>query len=159
MKYRRLTTEELKDLEKPFTKYLATNGIPADDWVKIKANDTAKQEELIEYFSDLIFEQSLEKIEYLEFRSAREIQVFNCQTDKIVLMALQMEGNSPIDFRKENPSKENLDKIHEAGASLNVYSAEKKYAKERKQELFEMMEKGCLISNKSMFDALQQLNG
>jgi hypothetical protein len=58
MKYKRLTTEELKHLEKEFVNFLASAQITGSDWEKMKANEIEKAEELLDVFSDLVFEIS-----------------------------------------------------------------------------------------------------
>ena len=45
-KYRRLTIEELQNLEKEFISFLVVNGIPSEDWEQIK-KDEAKSQGLI----------------------------------------------------------------------------------------------------------------
>ena len=46
-KYRRLTLEELEELQKEFVDFLVINGITAEDWVKLKDNEVDKSELII----------------------------------------------------------------------------------------------------------------
>jgi hypothetical protein len=43
-KYRLLTLEELKSMEKEFVDFLVLNGIPGEDWVKLKDTDPDRAE-------------------------------------------------------------------------------------------------------------------
>ncbi len=52
----------LEDLKDIFVNFLAANSITFEDWKKIKKNDKERVEELIENFSDVVFEKSLSNI-------------------------------------------------------------------------------------------------
>ena len=79
MKYRRLTNDELTELEKEFVRFLASNHITALDWEKLKGHDPKRVESLIEVFSDIVFEKILQGIEYLEFKTPTDIKTFHCE--------------------------------------------------------------------------------
>ncbi len=159
MTYRRLTNDELSELETAFTRFLAVNGIPADDWVKIKAEDHKRTESLIESFSDVVFHETLSKLEYLDFKTKKEIRTFHCPKEKIILRGIMVEGATALDFTQDEDSKVMLSKMQASGAKLSMYVTEKKYKDEnREMELFKMMESGCLISDGSLFKLLESLN-
>lgn len=157
MTYRRLTNDELAELETAFARFLAVNGIPADDWVKIKAEDPKRTEELIESFSDVVFHETLTKLEFLEFKAPKEIRTFRCGEDKIELRGIRIEGETELNFTKTEDSKVMLSKMQQSGAKLSMYASEKKYTAERTKELFGMMEAGCLISDGTLFNLLSSL--
>ena len=157
MKYRVLTTEELAELEKEFIRFLAVNGIPGPDWVKMKTTTPEKADGLIHAFSDMVFEKTLQNIEFLEIKTPEDYKTFHCLPDKIVLLGIRLEGDSDLNFTQNTPPAQMLDQLKRSGAKLFMYGAEKKYSKERNLELFEMMEKGCLISKGDMFRTLERL--
>ena len=158
MTYRRLTNDELSELETAFARFLAVNGIPADDWVKIKANDYKRTEELIESFSDVVFHDTLTKIAYLELKTKNEIRIFHCLPEKIVLRGLLVDGNTPLDFTQNEEPNIMLSKMQQFGAKLSMYLTEKEYHQSnREAELFTMMESGCLISDGALFGLLESL--
>ena len=131
--------------------------IPADSWEKMKSEEPVRVEELIEKFSDVVFEKTLSNIEYLEFKTPNDIKTFHCLPEKIVMMGLFVEGNIEVDFRG-NHSSEKLMELIKNKASLKLYSAEKTYKGDRLQELFKMMENGCLISKDgALFKTLSAL--
>ena len=146
MKYKRLTNEELTELESEFTRFLATYQINAQEWQKLKETEPKKVEELIELFSDLVYEKTLKNIEYLEFKTPNDIKTFHCLEDKIVMMGLMVEGDVPIDFTKQFSPTEMTELIQKSNAQVNLYSAEKEYKGSREDELFRMLNWGCLIS-------------
>lgn len=146
MKYKRLTNDELEELETEFIRYLATYQITAQEWEKMKETEPKKVDELIETFSDLVYEKTLTNIEYLEYKTPNDIKTFHCQKDKIVMMGLMVEGDVTIDFTKQLASNEMSELIQKSNAQVNLYSAEKEYKGGREEELFRMLDWGCLIS-------------
>ncbi len=160
MKYRRLNETELKELEQDFVRFLSSNQIPADDWVKLKESDMEKAEGLIELFSDQVFDKVFDKLEYLEFKTVNDIKTFHCQKEKIVMMGLFVEGNVQIDFSKNTSPEDIMTSVKNSGAAVKIYTAEKTYKGDRNQELFKMMENGCLISKDgALYKTLNGLKG
>lgn len=158
MKYRRLTLEELAELEKDFINFLAANGIPGPEWAKIKEEDTGRADELIELFSDIIYDKTLDQIEYLEFKTPNDIKTFHCQEDKIIMNGLQIVGETSIDFTQSQDPQEMSKLLSGGSASLKLYTAQKAYHPSRKDELFKMMEGGALISRDGgLFKTLESL--
>ena len=158
MKYRRLNNDELKELEPEFVKFLAANTVTADDWVKLKENNPTRVEGLIELFSDIVFENILKKVDYLEYRETNDLKTFHCLEDKIIMMGLFVEGKSDLDFTKSLTPEQMMEKFKTSNADLKLYSAEKKYKNGRDPEIFKMMENGCLISKDgALFKLLSSL--
>lgn len=157
MKYRRLRADELAELEGEFVRFLASNTVTAEDWQKLKAEEVEKAEKLIDMFSDIVFEQTLKKIGFLQRRSKTELQTFACLPDKIMLRGLRLQGESSLDFTRNQAPEEMMAQLRTSEAQLQIYRAEKPYSKNREQELFEMMEQGCLISKGEMYQVLDQL--
>ena len=143
MKYRRLSKAELKELEKDFVKFLAANHITADDWVKLKKNDLAKVEELIQIYSDIVFDKTLVKLEYLEFKTKHDIKTFHCQAEKMVLMGIAVAPDSGVDFTQDLSSQKIMQKLKAAGQELQIYTAEKRYNGNREKELFQKLSNQC----------------
>lgn len=159
MKYRRLTIEELNDMENEFVRFLVSNGVTADDWEKIKVENPTKADGLINIFSDVVFDKVLEKVKYIEFRTPNDIKTFRCLEDKIELLGLRINGPSNIDFTKGQPLQDMLIYIKNAPeGSVQMYSAEKAYKESNpKKEIFDMLENGASISEGEIFEALLQM--
>lgn len=149
--YRLLSIEELTELEKEFIEYLVLNGIAAEDWVKMKAEDKAGAERMIELFSDVVFEGILRKVNYLEYRAENFIHAFQTLPDKLVLVAMESEDEENVNF---------LDSAFIEAATVNppdqlyVRTSSKAYSKKRELELFDMIQAGCTISDGGLFKAL-----
>lgn len=157
MRYRRLTNDELQELEKEFVRFLASNTVTGEDWEKIKKEDHDKAEKLIEMFSDIVFEKTISKIEYLEYRSPKDLKVFYCKDELIEMVGITVEGKSDIDFSKEIDAEKMLHQINNSKASLKLMAANKKYKKTKELEIFDMMQWGCLISDGKLFQTLNAM--
>lgn len=151
-KYRLLTKEELNELEKEFIEFLVINGITADKWEKLKQEEKEKAEEIIEQFSDVILESVLRKTQYLEHRSPQEIRVFQCLSNKFVLMGLTIDDTS---INLTTP--EGITKVKQQIPGTSVYTSEKPYDKTREDEIFELIQRGSMISDGKMFKSIALL--
>lgn len=149
-KYRLLSSEELKALEKEFIEYLVVNGITADDWVSLKKNDLQKAENIIEFFSDVVFEGIMRKTNFLEHRGKSFLRVFQCLSDRMVLVAMETE-DSQADFTNPEFIKKAMS---QPPNGLKVFTLEKKYEAERGLEIFKMIQSGCVITDDRLFKAL-----
>lgn len=147
-KYSLLTTEELKSLEKEFIDFLVVNGITGDDWVKLKEKNPEKASKMTETFSDVVWESILRKTMYLEHYSTRSIKCFQCLADTVVLVGMDSEITdlTETDFHLLTPQ--------EYPEDVKVYTTEKSYSKIREQELFDMLNWGCLRSDGSLFKSI-----
>ena len=131
MKYKRLPKEELENLEKEFVEFLVVNGITAEDWIKIKANENEVAEELIGQFSDVIWEGVLRKTEYLSKLEEQIAYYFKFTPDKIHLIRITQQNGKAIQEE-----------------------ATKSYSKARELEIFEMIQSGCEITDSHSFEML-----
>jgi Family of unknown function (DUF6495) len=154
MKYKRLTSEELNALEKEFIHFLAAAQITGGDWEKMKKNEIEKAEDLLDVFSDMVYEKVLGKIHYLEFIEKNTFTVFNCELDKIQLIVIKVKENSTLDLSDENVFA-NWNEEHTA--AIRIAKSEKKYSETKELEVFQLLQTGCLITDKKRFDLLNSL--
>ncbi|MCB9051819.1 MAG: hypothetical protein H6556_20480 [Lewinellaceae bacterium] len=160
MKYRRLQQDELESLEKDFIRFLATNQVTASEWEKLKDEESEKVEKLIRIFSDIVFEKVLNDVQYLEYKTPKDIKTFHFEEDRIVMNGLLVEGQTSFDFTLEQSPQQMLQQIQLTGAKLKLYTAEKAYSRARNMEIFEMIENGALISKDGgLFRTLEGLKG
>lgn len=157
-KYRLLTQEELIQLEKVFVNFLAANSIIADEWEKIKTEDAARMNSLIEQFSDVVFEKTLSNIKLLEKRLSNKILMYSFEEDNIILEGIEVIGDSNLDLRNEF----NISDLHKLfeNQDLNISFIEgtKPYFEDVKKEAFDLIESGAMISqNNILFDILKKL--
>lgn len=153
MKYRKLTKEQFESLDKEFAQFLATQKIDIDQWSKIKAEKPELVEEELSLFSDLVWDDVLNKIEYLEHFSKNSINLF--QTDQGSISRIFIQINKKIDlFNQEdyqwllkNPKNDSID----------YFKGTKKYQNDRNKEIFDLIEKGSQISKGELFDYFNKI--
>lgn len=148
MSFRRLTVEELEELKEEFVQYLIANGIDANLWERFKKEDPEKADLFVQKFSQLVLEKSLEKVEYLEHRTPTDLKLFFCDKERIDLIALK---SSTVDLT--NLSSFSAEDFKE----VELFTASKPYQKNREIELFEMTEKGCVITDHTLYLLLKQM--
>lgn len=153
MKYKRLTTDELKELEPEFIHFLAAAQITGADWDKMKKNELSKAEELIEVFSDMVYEKVLSKIQYLEYREQKTLNIFRCSEDHITLVGLRVNEHSQLDLTADDVFAQWSEHNHNA---VNIIKTERPYQKERGIEIFELLQSGCYITDERLFNILKQ---
>lgn len=158
MKYRKLTKAELETLESEFIRFLASNTVTAADWEKIKQENPEKAENLIDMFSDIVIEQTLERITYLDLKRPKDIRSYYCQKDKIYMKGIFIDGETDITFDLEEIPEKMLAKFQHTDVELKVFKAEKEYKDSREMELFRLLEQGALISKDGhLYNMLSQL--
>ncbi len=160
MKYRRLSLDELKELEPEFVRFLASNSVTADDWTKIKEDSPKKAEQLIELFSDIVFDKILTPVVYMEQKTKHHLRIYKFLEDRIILMGLLIEDAPSFDFTKNNSPQEMIQAIEQSKGTIKTFAAEKKIANSKQMEAFALLESGALISKSSLlFDTIQSLQG
>jgi hypothetical protein len=158
-KYRRLTSEELELLEDDLIQFLAANSVTADDWERLKQEEPDKAMALIDRFSDIVFEKVLSKEVDLEHRSPKKLKLFRCEEERIRLMGLDLPSESPIDMTDPEAFRELMEDPKKHGTGAELYKAEKGYNKEREEEIKEMLDQGCRLTEKRLFTLLEKLHG
>lgn len=144
-KYRLLTIDELQEFEKEFVDFLIVNGIEPEKWVELKENDSESVEKIIELFSDVILESVLRKVQFIDFKSKKYVHAIQCLADKMVSIALE---DSAKDSEKTGDEGEREN-------SLSIYKTEKSYTQSREKEIFDLIQKGYLISDGDLYKKLQ----
>lgn len=158
MKYRRLSQDELLELAPEFIRFLSSQAIPSDEWETLKLEKPQLANELIDVFSDMVFDNIIERIEYLELKTSKDFKTFWCEPDKINMFGILIEGQTDLTFQDHLAPEQIAQLLKESDAKVKVYRGEKSYKKERSQELFDWLEKGALISKDgAMYKTLEQL--
>jgi hypothetical protein len=151
MKYRMLTVAELETLKDDFIKFLVVNGIDAAEWQRIKGDEPIRAVKMLEQFSDFVLDQSLSKIEYLEYLDKIGIKVFKLDNEEIHLIGIDsdivvLDENALLKVLEENPSH------------FNIYTSSKKYFPDRQTEVFKMLQSGAQIIKKERWEMFKLLN-
>lgn len=101
MRYRRLTSEELSAVEDEFVKFLASQGLDAAEWQKVKSDNPHQVEYLLDEFSTFFWESTTSRITYLEKASADDRWLFKFnESSAEVLRYQKVEGKDKPDISK-----------------------------------------------------------
>ena len=146
MNYRRLTREELAALEAPFVRYLAAQGIPADEWARIKVADESRADHLVDRFSAMVFDDVLRRATHLEVRTADRLLAYRCTGPRLELRGLIVEGAQGFDFRQNRPAADLIALARATGARVRLASAERDYRPDRAGDLYALLEAGAKLS-------------
>ncbi len=149
MKYKQLTKEQFLALHKEFAEFLATQQLDAKEWESIKENKPDLVEEELNLFSDLVWEDVLQKIKYLEHFSEQSINLFKCEDAKISRIVVQTQK---LNFNFLNDKDYQWFINHTTDDAFEFLKGEKIYAKDRNLELFDLIQKGSVISKGELFE-------
>ena len=155
MRFRRLTLNELKELHKEFIQFLSSNTITGDDWKKIKADNYEKAEKLIDIFSDIVLEKSISNIKYLEKREPNSV-LFFCFHSKEVLLIGVSTLDKTIDFTNDTVIASLAN--GNIKTEISTFKTAKPILGNREDEMFKMLEDGCLVSDGKIFKKLSKIN-
>lgn len=150
-KYRLLTREELLELEKEFIDFLILNGITADDWIKVKKNESEGAREIVDLFSDVVFEGIMRKTQFLERRGTEKLEVLQCLHDRFVLVCLDATKVSHVDFADPDFIRK---AAQDSPKGIEIFTLEVKYKNQRELELFEKVQQGFEVSDSQLFKQL-----
>lgn len=152
MKYRRLTKEQLENLNEEFAQFLASQSIGKEEWIELKRVQAKTAEEELDVFSDIIWEKTLENTQYLEHHSPHHLNLFYCEEMQMQRLVIQCP-----DKNMQNTKELEWVLAHLNDASVEILQGNKKYQQERNKELFDLIEKGAQLSKGELFKSVKKL--
>ena len=155
MKYRQLTKEQFESLHQEFARFLASQSIDIKEWNQIKKEKPHIAEEEMNIFSDVVWDDVLTKTNYIEHFSETSANLFKCEKTKIHRIAIKV--NKKINIL-EQKGFEWLIK-NSTDATVEIFKGSKPYNTERNLEIFDLIEKGSVISKGEIFEYFSQLIG
>ena len=154
MKYARLTKEQLEELHPEFIRFLASQSIDKAEWDSLKAEKPEVAEQEIDVFSDLIWDNVLEKAEWLEHYSKNHIFLF--KLNKEDMESIIIHAHTPhADFFTEG----GLQWLNE-----NIFSDEvqltrgrKAFGEDRNAEIFSLIQQGAALSDGELYKQFEDM--
>jgi hypothetical protein len=153
MKYRQLTKEQFEGLHEEFAKFLATQSIDVKEWNQIKKEKPNVAEEEMNIFSDIVWDDVLLKTKYVEHFSETSANLFKCDKNDIHRIAIKINWDINLleqdgfEWLMKNPMDNSVD----------IFRGSKSYNSDRNKEIFDLIEKGSLISEGEIFEYFNQL--
>lgn len=151
MKYRQLTIEQFEELSEEFATFLAAQHIDVKEWDALKISKPEVAEDEMNVFSDLVWEKVLTKTSYLDHFSKDSLNLFRFNPENIERIVVKVHKPS-FDFSSKDDFNWFMDNSKDD--AIEYFKGQKPYLKERNPELFELIEKGSIISNGELFEAV-----
>lgn len=154
MKYARLTKEQLEEMHKEFSTFLATQGIDEKEWTEIKTKKPKLAEEQIDIFSDLVWEKVLLKVNFLEHFSKQQMFLFKINEFEISLIALKVD-NPGIDLT--TPEGYQWLRSNLKDDQVTLYTSTKPIEEERNSDIFALIKQGANITKGELYSYFEKI--
>lgn len=148
MKYKRLTKEQLEELQPEFVNFLATQSITGEEWKNLKEEKPAVAEDEVDVFSDLIWEGVLSKVSYLENISSQHMHFFYCAEKEMKLISVKVM-NPEIDLATTIGFK--WFKKNWQSDFVEYLTASKSYTEDENQDKFNLITQGAVITKGDLY--------
>jgi len=154
MKYTRLTQEQFEALHQEFANFLATQAIDAKEWKLLKKNKPEVAEQELDVFSDLVWERALNKVNYVENSSPKQLFLFYFAPKTIELLLIKND-NPNVDLTTLEGLEWLQNNIHDE--AVEFYTSSKGYSDDINSDKFKLIQQGSVISDGTLFNTLKAL--
>ncbi|MFD0862447.1 DUF6495 family protein [Sungkyunkwania multivorans] len=154
MKYARLTKEQFEELHQEFINFLATQSITAEEWKNIKNEKPEAAEQELDVFSDLIWEGVLNRVEYLENISSKQMHLFFLEEHIMNLIAIKVHAED-VDLGTKEGFAWFRDNFH--SDAVEMMTAQKKYSNDKNADKFQLIQQGASITKGELYRWFDQL--
>ncbi len=154
IKYAKLTKEQFEELNEEFAVFLAAQSIDAKEWTKIKEEKPELAEKQLEVFSDFVWEKVLNKTGYLEHFSSDSLNLFKCNEKDMerIVVKVNKEGVNLMDAADFDWLLDNS-----KDPRIEYLKGKKPYASDKNQEIFDLIQKGGVVSDGKLFEAMHKM--
>ena len=152
MRFRRLSQDELFSLETEFKQFLVIHEQYDEEWRKLASEHPEKAEQFIELFSDLVLAKIYSDVSFLIHFSSNMISFFDVRNDPMHAYHVKYTGE-----QKLNKKYQLKDLLADHFDELAFYRATKIRSKEKEDEVHDLIEKGCELSDEKTFQQFKQL--
>ena len=150
MEYKRLSKEQFEALHQEFATFLAAYSIDKKEWDLLKVQHLDRADSLLNEFSDLVWNDVLNKNLFVEHFNPKHLFLFECLEEKMNLILVKTEQNS-IDFTTQDGIKWMEVNMH--SDSVSIFRSQKKY-NNRKQDIFDLIMKGGRLSEGTFYKSI-----
>jgi hypothetical protein len=148
MKYERLTQEQLKEMNKEFINFLASQSITNEEWEDIKTNKPQVAEDELDVFSDLVWEGVLNNVNYLEHFSPQQLFLFEFTDQHIDLIGIKIE-NEAVDINTKQGFHWLRDSL--LNEDVQIYTSRKALSEDRNKDIFALIKQGAHITKGKLY--------
>lgn len=154
MKYGRLSKEQFEELHEEFAVFLATQGIDAENWKRIKSNDPKKTNQYLDTFSDVVWDRVLQNAEYVEHITPQQLFLFKVLDTEAQLISLKVENKS-IDITTSGGYRWLQE--HLLDDEVILFTSKKTYQNNKNQEVFSFLQKGAVLTRGELFRYFEKM--
>lgn len=154
MKYARLTKEQLEELHPEFIRFLASQSIDKAEWDTLKAEKPEVAEQELDVFSDLIWENVLEKAEWLEHYSKNHIFLFKVIKEGMESIIIHAH-NTHADFQTQGGLQWLNENIF--SDEVQVTCGKKAFGDDRKADIFSLIQQGATLSDGELYKQFEDM--
>lgn len=155
IKYIRLSKQDFEEMHQDFAIFLASNSIDKKKWDDLKLNEPNVAEDLLDVFSDFIWENVLTNVNYLQYYSENIINLIHCQKTKMNAFVLKSKNNKisllteeGINWAIKNIENDLLVEILEGNNSYENNN--------RNEAIFKLIQQGAMISDGVLFNQFKE---
>lgn len=154
MKYTRLTKEQLEELHPEFIRFLASQSIDKAEWDTLKQEKPEVAEQELDVFSDLIWDNVLEKAQWLEHYSSNHIFLFRLGKER--MESIVIHAHAPhVDFLTEGGLQWLNENIF--ADEVQVTRGAKNFGTDRNAEVFSLIEQGAILSDGELYRQMEDM--
>ncbi len=154
MKYARLTKEQFEELHQEFINFLATQSITAAEWKQLKSEKPEIAEQELDVFSDVIWEGVLNKVNYLEHISPKQLMLFHITETFMELIAIKV-GDENVDITTEYGYKWLQQNLHDD--VVTMFTSTKAIKDDRNKDVFVLIQQGSVITKGELYKYFSDL--
>ena len=154
MKYRQLTKEQFEALHEEFAQFLASQQVDINEWNTIKKDKPEVAEQELNLFSDVVWDDVLNRTKYLEHFSEKSINLFKVEEKDISRIVVQI-NKTDFSFFNDKDYQWFIDNTKDG--SITFYKGVKKYESDRNSEIFDLIQKGSVIADGKLYEGLFKL--
>ena len=154
MKYSRLSKEQFEELHPEFTRFLASNQIDKNEWDTVKQDKPEVAEQVLDVFSDMVWDAVLDKAEWLEHYSKNHIFLFKLRKDEMESIVIHAH-NADADFL----TQEGLQWLNENifSEAVKVTRGKKPFGEDRNAEVFELIQQGTILTDGTVYKQFEDM--
>ncbi|WP_117883204.1 DUF6495 family protein [Aureibaculum luteum] len=154
MKYRQLTKEQFEALHEEFAQFLASQQVDINEWNTIKKDKPEVAEQELNLFSDVVWDDVLNRTKFLEHFSEKSINLFKVEEKDISRIVVQI-NKTDFSFFNDKDYQWFIDNTKDG--SITFYKGVKKYESDRNSEIFDLIQKGSVIADGKLYEGLFKL--
>lgn len=153
MKYYRLTREQLQELHPEFIHFLASQSIDKAEWDRIKLENSEAAEQVLDVFSDLIWEEVLSKARYLENSAPQQLFLFHLGENRMNLIRIKISESVDL----TTPEGIQWLQEHWKEESVALFTGHKNYSEDRNGDVFQLILQGAVITEGTFYKSFFSL--